>query len=85
MIVNVALLAPAGMITLSGTYAMAPVVHNSTSIPPLGATAFRVTVPVAVPPVVGFATTLVGLADTDESAKLARGMIVKLAVLLEPL
>ena len=75
---NVAVLLPAATVTLSGTNAIVPVVHSSTTMPPAGAAALRVTVPVAD----ASETTLVGLTETDERLRLASGVTVRAAVLL---
>ncbi|HEV8636851.1 MAG TPA: hypothetical protein VG370_21745 [Chloroflexota bacterium] len=63
--VNVALVAPAAIVTLAGTLAAAALLLESdTAAPPLGAAALKVTVPVEeLPP-----TTLVGLTVTAASA-----------------
>ena len=59
VIVKFALVVPAATVTLAGTLAAAEVSDSVTSIPPAGAAALRVTVPVAdLPP-----TTLVGFSD----------------------
>jgi len=62
---NVAVVAPAGTVTLAGTVAAAVLLLDSdTKAPPLPAAALKATVPVdELPP-----ATLVGLTDTDESA-----------------
>ena len=59
---NVALVAPAAMVTLAGTWAAALVLDSMTTAPPAGAGPFNVTLPVgdAVPPV-----TLAGLTVSD--------------------
>jgi hypothetical protein len=61
--VKVALVAPAGTVTLAGTVAAVELSESDTAAPPAGAAAVNVTVPVdELPP-----TTLVGLTDTAES------------------
>ena len=61
--VKVALVAPAGTVTLNGTVAAVELHESETDPPPLGAGALNVTVPVdEAPP-----STLVGLSDTVES------------------
>ena len=62
--VNVPLLAPAGTVTLDGTWAAAVLLLESATVaPPAGAAPLNVTVPVedCVPP-----TTLVGFRESDE-------------------
>ena len=61
--VNVALLAPAAIVTLAGTPAAPLLLESSTCAPPVGAGPLSVTVPVDVctPPV-----TLVGLSMSEE-------------------
>src|SRR5213593_3778907 len=60
--VKVALVAPAGTVTLNGTVAAVELHESETDPPPLGAGALNVTVPVdEAPP-----STLVGLNDTVE-------------------
>lgn len=72
---------PAGTVTLTGTKAAVPVVHSSTAMPPAGAAAVRVTVPVGeVPPLM-----LVGVTETEDRATLVAGVTVSDAVLLTPL
>ena len=68
--VKVALVAPAGTVTLAGTAAAAELSDSDTAAPPLGAAPVRVTVPVEeLPPL-----TLVGLRLNAESvAPLAGG------------
>src|SRR5206468_11104086 len=63
-IVNAALVAPAGTVTLAGTVATArSLLESGISAPPAGAAALRVTVPIeAAPPV-----TLMGLRFNEES------------------
>src|SRR3989449_3231922 len=74
--VKVALVAPAGTVTLAGTLATAPVLASVTTAPPAGAAAVKVTVPVeGLPP-----TTLVGFKVTEESGSGApAGLIVNCA------
>jgi hypothetical protein len=61
---KVALVAPAGTVTLAGTDAAALLLESETCAPPAGAAAVSVTVPVAAPPPV----TLAGLTASDERA-----------------
>ena len=61
--VKLVLVAPAGTVTLAGTAAAVELSDNVTTVPPEGAAALRVTVPVEeFPP-----TTLVGFSDSAES------------------
>jgi len=82
--VKVALVAPAGMITLEGTLA-APVLllESATCAPPAGAVPLSVTVPVedCIPP-----TTLVGFSESEErvGAGGAAGVTVSEADLVVP-
>ena len=63
VIVNVVLVAPAGTVTLAGTVAALESSESDTDVPPVGAAALNVTVPVdELPP-----TTVPGLSDTDDS------------------
>jgi len=78
VIVKVPVVDPAGTVMLAGTKAIVPVVHSSIAMPPAGAAALRVTVPVEDVPVV----TLVGLTATEERATLGDGVTVSAAVLL---
>src|SRR5687768_2952917 len=79
--VNVALVAPAGTVTLDGTAATADAALDSaTAAPPLGAGALSVTVPVEVPPPV----TLDGFSVSDDSV-MTGGVTVREAVALAPL
>ena len=66
LIVKVALLLPAGTVTLEGTLAAALLLESVTCAPPVGASPLSVTVPVddCVPPV-----TLVGFNVSEETAK----------------
>ena len=79
---KLALLAPAGTVTLAGT-AATPVLllERETTAPPVGAAPLRLTVPVEdVPPV-----TLVGLSVNDERETAgAAGVTVSVADLLTP-
>ena len=61
--VNVALMAPAGTVTLDGTLARPLLLERKTTAPPLGAGALSVTVPVEDPS--GPPTTLVGLSVNE--------------------
>ena len=76
---KVAVVEPAAIVRLLGTYAAAPVVHRSTERPPAGAAAVSVTVPVAsVPP-----ATEVGLTVTaDKETVVEVGVILSVAVWL---
>jgi hypothetical protein len=77
---KVAVLLPAVTVTEAGTVAEVVLLDRETSAPPAGAAALRVMVPVTdVPPV-----TLAGVRDTDESAALAPGVMVRPAVLPAP-
>jgi hypothetical protein len=70
--VNVALVAPAAMVTLAGTVAEVLLLVNVTTAPLAGAALPNVTVPVAdAPPI-----SVVGLSDTDESVA---GLMVRMA------
>ena len=76
--VNVAELAFAGTVTLTGTVAAAVLLlPRATTLPPVGAVPFKVTVPVefAVPPV-----TLVGFKVTEDTAVAVAGLIVIVAL-----
>ena len=80
--VKLALVAPAGTVTLEGTLATAVLLLESvTWAPPAGAGPLRVAVPVEVctPP-----TTLVGFSANDERGGGAEGVTVSAAVLLTP-
>jgi len=80
--VKVALVAPAGTVTLEGTLATAVLLLESvTWAPPAGAGPLRVTVPVddCAPP-----TTLAGFRASDERGGGAEGVTVSAAVLLTP-
>jgi hypothetical protein len=76
--VKVAVVDPAGTVTCTGTYAIVPVVHSATTMPPAGAALLRVTVPVDDVAEV----TLIGLTETDERATVVFGVMVSAAVLL---
>ena len=80
--VKVAVVAPAGTVTLAGTVAMLVLLLESdTTVPPLGADALSVTVPVEeLPPV-----TLVGLRPSEVSVGPAGGVTVSEAVRVVPL
>ena len=62
--VNIALVAPAAIVTLAGTVATPILLERDTTAPPLGAAELRVTVPVegAPPPL-----TLLGMTVTEDS------------------
>jgi hypothetical protein len=72
----VAVVLPPAMVTVAGSVAATLLLDNAMEIPPLGAAALKVTVPVDEAPWV----TLAGLRDREESA--AGGVIVSLAVVL---
>ena len=78
---KVALVAPAATVTLAGTVAAAVLLLASvTTIPPAGAGALRVTVPVEdVPPV-----TLAGLRLRADRVGAAVGFTVSMAVCVTP-
>jgi hypothetical protein len=62
-IVKPALVCPAATVTLAGTVAAALLLDNVTTVPPLGAAAVRVTVPVELAPavtVLGFSVSAEG-------------------------
>ena len=76
--VNVTEVEPAGTVTEAGTVALVELEDRLTTVPPVPAAPFRVTVPVElVPPV-----TVVG--DSEIELRTA-GVIVRVAVLLVPL
>ena len=80
--VKVALVAPAGTVTLEGTLAAAILLLESvTWAPPAGAGPLRITVPVedCTPP-----TTLVGFSASEERGDGAEGVTMREAVLLTP-
>src|SRR5258705_331277 len=67
LIVKVALVCPATTVTFAGTVAAALLLDNVTTVPPLGAAAVRVTVPVElVPPI-----TVLGFSATEEGTGVA--------------
>ena len=78
---NVALVAPAGTVTLEGTLAAPLLLESSTCAPPVSAGPLSVTVPVEVcaPPV-----TLVGFSVSEERVGSADGVTVSVADLLTP-
>ena len=72
--VKFAVVLPAATVTLAGTVAEALLLDRATEMPPVGAVAFRVTVPVeGLPPV-----TEVGLSETEDNA--TAGVMVSDAV-----
>ena len=79
VIVKVALVAPAGTVTLAGTVVVLELAESDTDAPPAGAAALNVTVPVEeLPP-----ATLVGLSESAESVATgggAGGLIVSVAL-----
>ena len=80
-IANVALVAPAATVTLTGAVAAVLLLDSATPNPPAGAVAVNVTVPCAETPPV----TLVGLTDTAESdAGAGGGVTVSVAVFVAP-
>jgi len=75
---KVAVLLPAATVTEAGTLVDALLLDRETEIPPVGAVALKVTVPIEdAPP-----TTLVGFSETEERVGLADGVTVSAAVLL---
>ena len=80
LIVKLALLAPAGMVTLAGTLAALLLLESATCAPPEGAAALSVTVPVddCAPPV-----TLVGFSVSEETVT-GGGVTVSEAVRVVP-
>src|SRR6267143_304023 len=78
--VNVALLAPAAIVTLAGTLAAPLLLESSTCAPPVSAGPLRVTVPVEGDPPV----TLMGLSAIEESVAEPGGVTVSEAVLVTP-
>src|SRR6266852_6783194 len=78
--VKVALVAPAGTVTLEGTLAAELLLERATCAPPAGAAPLSVTVPVEeLPPV-----TLVGFSATDDKDR-EGGFTVRVAVCVPPL
>ena len=79
--VKIALVAPAGTVTLLGVAAAILLLESVTWAPPAGAGPLKVTVPVedCRPP-----TTLVGFSVSDERGGGAEGVTVREAVLLIP-
>ena len=77
---NVALLAPAAIVTLAGTLAAPLLLESSTGAPPVSAGPLRVTVPVEGDPPV----TLMGLSAIEESVAEPGGVTVSEAVLVTP-
>jgi hypothetical protein len=79
--VNVALELPAGMATVAGTVAVGELLDKLTVIPPAGAAAVKLTVPVdELPP-----GTLAGFSVTELKAGAAGVVIESTAVLETPL
>ena len=78
---NVALVAPAGTVTLEGTLAAPLLLESATCAPPAGAGPLSVTVPVedCTPPI-----TLVGLSVSEERVGSGGGVTVSVADLLTP-
>src|SRR5437879_12164695 len=79
---KLALLAPAGTVTLAGTAAtLGLLLESETTVPPVGAGPLRVTVPVedCVPPI-----TLVGLSVSDERVTPGGVTVSEAAVLVPP-
>jgi len=81
LIVKVALLLPAGTVTLDGTLAAVLLLERFTCAPPAGADPLSVTVPVddCAPPV-----TLVGLNVSEETVGRGGGVTVSEADVLAP-
>lgn len=77
--VNVALVAPAGTVTVEGTEAAPLFEESATTAPPAGAGPFSVTVPVEDPS--GPPTTLVGFRVSEERTA---GTTVSVAVRVAP-
>jgi len=78
---NVALIAPAGTVTLEGTLAAALLLASAICAPPMGAGPLNVTLPVedCTPPI-----TLVGLSVSEETVGSGAGVTVSVADLLAP-
>jgi len=75
--VNVALVEPAGMVTLDGTFANAVLLlESATTAPPEGAGALKVTLPVEE----SLPCTLVGLSVSDDNTGPAPGVGVEVGV-----
>jgi len=73
---KVALVAPAGTVTLAGTVAtVASLLESVATAPPAGAAALRVTVPIEVLPLV----TLAGLRLTEDKVAAGVGVTVSTA------
>lgn len=80
--VKVAVVLPAATVTEAGTVAAAVLLDKETEIPPVGAAALKVTVPVAAVKL----ATLVGLIVIDDKATVdVDAVIVSVEVLLTPL
>jgi hypothetical protein len=81
LIVKVALLLPAGTVTLDGTLAAPLLLESTTCAPPAGADPLSATVPVddCAPPV-----TLVGLNVSEETVGRGGGVTVSEADVLAP-
>ena len=80
--VKLALVAPAGTVTLAGTVTALELSESATTAPPLGAAAAKVTVPVEeLPPV-----TVVGLSARDDRVAPvdAVGLSVSVALCVTP-
>jgi hypothetical protein len=76
--VKVALVAPAGTVTLEGTLAAPLLLESATCAPPAGAGPLNVTVPVEdVPPI-----TLVGLSVSEETVGRGGGVTVSVIVVV---
>src|SRR3989442_1208178 len=77
---KLALVPPAGTVTLEGTVAAGLLLESATCAPPAGAGPFSVTVPVEeLPPV-----TLAGLRASDEMTGTAEGVTVSVAICAPP-